>query len=75
MKDNDYSNLGDLFEAAIISQFQRTRTGDRYWYTRNLDIINCDGDLENVQHRKLSDIIRDNVKSCHIPDEVFKVWY
>jgi len=72
-KHHDYSNVGDLFEAAIISQFQRTRTGDRYWYTRNLDFVNCYDDLEPVQHRRLSDVIRDNFKSCDIPDDVFKV--
>jgi len=69
---NDYSNIGDLFEAAIISQFQRTRTGDRFWYSRNLDEINCEG-LEPVQHRTLAKVIRDNFEECHIPDDVFKV--
>jgi len=73
-KHHDYSNLGDLFEAAIISQFQRTRTGDRFWYSRNLDIINCHGDLEPVEHRTLANVIRDNVKHVHIPDDVFKVY-
>jgi len=73
-KHHDYSNLGDLFEAAVISQFQRTRVGDRFWYSRNLDEINCHGDLEPVQHRTLADVIRDNIKDVHIPDDVFKVW-
>lgn len=72
---NDYSNIGDLFEEAIISQFQRTRTGDRFWYTRHLDLINCNGDLEPVQKRTLADVIRDNVEHVHIPDDVFKVYY
>jgi len=71
---HDYSNVGDLFESAIISQFQRTRVGDRFWYSRNLDEINCHG-LEPVQHRTLAKIIRDNVKGCNIPDDIFKVWY
>jgi len=71
-KHHDYSNLADLFEAAIISQFQRTRVGDRFWYIRNLDIINQRG-LEPVQHRSLAKIIRDNIDGVDIPDEVFKV--
>jgi len=74
-KHHDYSNLGDLFEAAIISQFQRTRVGDRFFYSRNLDEVNCHGDLKPVEHRKLSDVIRDNVHDVHLPDDVFKVWY
>jgi len=73
-RHHDYSNIGDLFEAAIISQFQRTRTGDRFWYTRHLDFINCYGDLEPVQHRFLADVIRDNIYHVDIPDDVFKVW-
>jgi len=73
-KHYDISNVGDLFEAAIISQFQRTRSGDRFWYTRNLDVINCHGDLEPVEHRTLAKVIRDNVPHVHIPDDVFKVW-
>jgi len=72
-KHHDYSNLGDLFEAAVISQFQRTRTGDRFWYSRNLDIVNCYGDLKPVEHRTLADVIRDNIKHVDIPDDVFKV--
>jgi len=72
-KVHDYSNVGDLFEKAIISQFQRTRTGDRYWYTRHLDKVNCDGDLDSVEHRTLADVIRDNVQSAEIPDDVFRV--
>jgi len=71
-KHHDYSNLGDLFEAAVISQFQRTRTGDKYWYSRNLDQINCDG-LTPVQERTLADVIRDNIDNVNIPDDVFKV--
>jgi hypothetical protein len=71
---HDYSNLGDLFEVAIISQFHRLRVGDRFFYSRNLDEVNCHG-LPPVQHRTLADVIRDNVKHVHIPDEVFKVWY
>jgi hypothetical protein len=69
----DYSNVGDLFESAIISQFQRTRTGDRFWYARNLDKINCHG-LEPVEHRTLAKVIRDNVKGAKVPDDVFRVW-
>jgi len=72
-KHHDYSNLGELFEAAVISQFQRTRVGDRFWYSRNLDEINCHGELEPVQHRTLFAVIKDNIKDVHIPHQVFKV--
>jgi len=71
--NHDYSNLGDLFEAAIISQFQRTRVGDRFWYSRNLDEVNCNGDLPPVEKRTLADVIRDNIAGVNIPDQLFKV--
>jgi len=71
-KHHDYSNLGDLFESAIISQFQRTRTGDRFWYSRNLDHVYFKG-LQPVEERTLADVIRDNIEHVNIPDEVFKV--
>jgi len=74
-KHHDYSNLGDLFEAAVISQFQRLRTGDRFWYSRNLDEVNCHGALAPVEHRTLADVIRDNVPHVHIPDNVFKTYW
>jgi len=74
LRRNDVSNLGELFEASVISQFQRTRMGDRFWYTRNLDIINCDDQLEPVQDRTLADVIRDNLNHCEIPADVFKVY-
>jgi len=72
-KNNDYSNLGDLFEAAIISQLQRTRVGDRFWYSRNLEIVNCYGDLKPVEDKILAEVIRENIPYVQIPDELFKV--
>jgi len=78
LRRHDVSNLGELFEAAIISQFQRSRVGDRFWYTRNLDIIDCDRELEPVLSRTLADVIRDNFlrgrEDCFIPDNVWKVY-
>jgi len=71
---HDYSNLGKLFEAAVISQFQRTRIGDRFWYTRNLDEVHCYGALPDMTNRTLADVIRDNCdQRVDIPDDVFKV--
>jgi len=73
-KHHDYSNLGKLFEAAIISQFQRTRIGDRFWYTRNLDEVHCNGDLPDINSRSLADVIRDNsVDQIDIPNSLFKI--
>jgi len=70
----DYSNLGKLFEAAVISQFQRTRIGDRFWYLRNLDEVHCYGELPDMTSRTLADVIRDNcMEEISIPDEVFRV--
>jgi len=75
-KHHDYSNLGKLFEAAIISQFQRLRIGDRFWYTRHLETVCSNGDLEDVKERTLADVIRDNsVHKIWIPDYLFRVDY
>jgi len=75
-KHHDYSNLGKLFEAAIISQFQRLRIGDRFWYTRHIETVCSHGDLEDVRHRTLADVIRDNaVEKIDLPDYIFRVNY
>jgi len=70
---NDYSNLGKLFETAIIDQFYRTSSGDRFWYTRNLDKIDLDP-LPKVTSRTLAQMMRDNAEyDLKIPDNVFRV--
>jgi len=57
---HDYSNLGELFEAAIVSQFYRVRAGDRFWYQLHLDEITCASELPPLNTRTLAQIIRDN---------------
>jgi len=71
-KHHDYSSLGKLFETAIISQFHRTRAGDRFWYQLHIDTITCGGKLPSLKTRTLSQIIKDNSPiSVDLGDTVF----
>jgi len=56
----DYSNLGELFEVAVIDQFYRLRAGDRFWHQLHLDTITLHGDLPSLKTRTLNQIIIDN---------------
>jgi len=59
---DDYSNLGEFFEATLHEQFRRTRDGDRFWYEQDFMQDNLASlGLEDVNFRTLNDVMRDNV--------------
>jgi peroxidase len=59
--------LGETLRAILMDQFHRTRSGDRYWYTRTLK----GKDLAMVRQTRLSDIIRRNTSIRKIQKNVF----
>lgn len=74
IEHNDYSNLGSLFEESIAHQFQRLIVGDRFWYSRNLPLIEQTY-LPPIETRTLANIIRDNTKIdvSSLQDNVFRM--
>jgi len=63
----DGAIVGALNAAIIGDQFDRLRSGDRYWYERMFD-----GDvLAWINNRSLADIIRDNTNISWMQDDVF----
>lgn len=69
---DDYSHIGESFEAVIIKQFASIRDGDRLWYElpENYAKLYSLG-LEDVNSRFLSEIIRDNTKGAYVQFDVF----
>ena len=62
--------VGELLFRVIREQFEALRDGDRYWYELTLS----DRDRRNVEHTKLSDIIRRNTDiGDELQEDVFRV--
>jgi len=59
---DDYSNLGEFFEAVLHEQFRRTRDGDRFWYEQDFMQDNLASlGLDDINFRTLNDVIHLNV--------------
>lgn len=52
----DGSSMGETFTSIIVDQFERLRTGDRFWYQNVLE----GAELEEIENTRLSDIIERN---------------
>lgn len=63
------SSTGALFANVMVDQFTRLRDGDRFYFENSLS----ESEIEWVQGRKLSDVIRDNTSVENIADNVFFV--
>lgn len=64
------SQLGEVFHFIVADQFRRLRDGDRYWYERVL----TRQDIDRVERRRLSDVIRDNTSiDDEISNDVFRL--
>src|SRR5205807_2954240 len=61
------ASVGPTFRKIIANQFERLRTGDRFWYQR----IFFGTQLQALQQTHLSDIIRRNTVITKIQDNVF----
>ncbi len=62
-----HSSVGPLTYAILVEQFQRLRSGDRYWYENTLS----PAEIHSVNHTKLADIIRRNTRITKLQDNVF----
>lgn len=63
------ASVGPLIVAGLAEQFRRARDGDRFWFTRDVDI--SAEDLEWLESVRLSDIIRLNTSITNLQDNVF----
>lgn len=63
------SSTGELFSNVITDQFTRLRDGDRFYYENSLSR----SEMEWVESRKLSDVVRDNTAVENLADNVFFV--
>lgn len=64
------SQLGELFTAIVIRQFDEVRAADRFWYQRDLN----DDELEIVANTTLGNLIRDNTGvGDELQDSVFYI--
>lgn len=63
------SSTGELFSNVITDQFTRLRDGDRFYYENSLST----SEMEWVESRKLSDVVRDNTAVENLADNVFFV--
>jgi len=61
------TSVGPTFRKIIANQFERLRTGDRFWYQR----IFFGTQLQALQQTRLSDIIRRNTVITKIQNNVF----
>ena len=61
------TSVGPTFRKIIANQFERLRTGDRFWYQR----IFFGSQLQALQQTRLSDIIRRNTVITKIQNNVF----
>lgn len=62
-------NVGPTLLAIFTDQFNRLRSGDRFWYERTLS----DSDLQQVYNTRFADIIERNTTISHIQSDVFFV--
>jgi peroxidase len=72
------SSLGPLTTAILASQFTRSRDGDRFFYTGNVNGLYANGVLNadiaailNLNTLKLADVIRMNTGLTNIADSLF----
>ncbi|MEO0576232.1 MAG: peroxidase family protein [Pseudomonadota bacterium] len=64
------SQLGELFRAMHVRQFEAFRDADRFWYERDL----TSDELRRIESTTLADVIRDNTTiGDEIQDNVFFV--
>ncbi len=61
--------VGETLRAILVDQFERSRAGDRFFYTRDLSRE----ELARVRTTRLSDIVRRNTSIGDIQDDVFFV--
>ncbi len=61
--------VGETLRAILLDQFERSRAGDRFFYTRDLS----KDELAEVGVTRLSDIIRRNTGVRNIQNDVFFV--
>jgi peroxidase len=61
--------VGETLRAILIDQFERSRAGDRFFYTRSLS----GEELARVRTTRLSDIIRRNTSIRDLQNDVFFV--
>jgi hypothetical protein len=62
-------SVGPLVAAAYRVQFDRLRDGDRFWYDRDPDFTA--GDVAELQHLHLSDILLRNTGVANLQSNVF----
>ncbi|MCA9293751.1 MAG: hypothetical protein KDA20_08055 [Phycisphaerales bacterium] len=71
------AEVGELVAAGIIEQFSALRSGDRFFYLNDADLVSILGDigmsLGDLEDRLLSDIILDNTSITSIQRDVFHV--
>lgn len=61
------SNVGQTFQRILVDQFTRTRSGDRFWYERDLS----GSDLNMVKNMTLAKIIAANTTTTNLQSNVF----
>ncbi|HEX4997502.1 MAG TPA: peroxidase family protein [Terriglobia bacterium] len=61
--------VGETLRAILMDQFERSRCGDRFFYTRYLS----SEELKQVRAMRLSDIIKRNTTIANIQSDVFYV--
>lgn len=61
------SSVGPTFQAIIVDQFQRLRTGDRFWYQNQF----LGNELAQLQRTSLSDIVKRNTSLTSIQQNAF----
>jgi peroxidase len=66
-KYNKCSMLGELSHTVVLEQFQKIRSGDRLWYENRLN----EKLIHHINKTKLSDIIKRNTCTKHVPCNVF----
>jgi hypothetical protein len=69
---SDSAMTGPLISAILVEQFERTRSGDRYWYENDPTLT--DEEKCRLSRIRLSDILRKNTAyKDHYRDDVFRV--
>lgn len=69
-EDHAYGyNVGPTLLAVFTDQFNRVRSGDRFWYERYLSY----DDVYTIQNTTFADIIRRNTTISNLQDDVFFV--
>jgi hypothetical protein len=64
------SSLGPLLTSAVLDQFLRARSGDRFWYAHDPEMVDLIGMMDGTT---LADIIRRNTEITNIQDNVFVI--